>query len=51
MYELYQKDYSKEIKAMRAFTKELCKSKKKALSFLVRAGICTPTGRLTKPYR
>ena len=46
-----EKEYKDAIKGMEAFTKELCKSKKKALAYLVRAGICTPTGRLTKNYK
>jgi len=39
------------IKAMRAYTKELCKSKEACKAFLVGAGILTPKGNLRKPYR
>lgn len=36
---------------MRAFGQEQGSSKAAALSFLQRAGIVTPTGKLTKPFR
>ncbi len=34
----------KTIKDMKKFAKKLCKSKKKALKFLVNCGICDKTG-------
>jgi hypothetical protein len=36
---------------MRAFGREQSSSKASALSFLQRAGIITPTGKLAKPFR
>ncbi|MBV6303248.1 hypothetical protein KVP10_00030 [Candidimonas humi] len=36
---------------MRAFGREQSSSKAAALSFLQRAGIVTPTGKLAKPFR
>jgi len=43
--------FESDIKSIKAFTKKIRKSKKKALKFLVDAGICTPTGKLRKPYK
>ena len=34
---------------MKAFTKQLTPEKSKEL--LIKAGICTPDGKLTKPYK
>lgn len=39
------------VKEMEAFGRELAKSKEKSLDFLVRAGIVTKKGKLTKPYK
>jgi len=33
------------------YAKEHLSTPEQALAFLVRAGIATPTGKLTKPYR
>ncbi len=44
-------EVEKQIAAMRRVRDEVCKSKESALKFLVDAGICTPSGKLTKPYR
>ena len=44
-------ELKKTLDAMESLRKELTPSKEKALDFLVRAGIVTPTGELTPPYR
>lgn len=38
-------------KAMRAYTKEHCKSKEASKDYLVKVGILMPKGNLRKPYR
>jgi len=38
-------------KAAEAFDKKHTRTKKAALAMLIKEGICTPTGRLTKRYR
>lgn len=43
-------DAKKLIKAIRNHRKEVCKTKESALAFLVRAGIYTPSGKLSKKY-
>jgi len=45
------KEVDRLIKEMRAYTKELFKDKEKSKDFLVRAGIITKNGNLTKPYK
>lgn len=37
-------------KEFRAYSKEILASKRETMAFLVRAGINTPAGRLTKAY-
>ena len=37
--------------AAERLTRRVTRSRATALAFLVRLGICTPTGRLTKRYR
>ena len=44
-------DVDKIIKSMKVQTKKICKSKKSAQEFLIRAGIYTKSGRLSKHYR
>lgn len=39
------------IKAMRAYTKELCKSKEAVKNHFIKAGILTPKGNLRRRYR
>jgi len=39
------------IEEMKRFKEKTIKSPRKAKAFLMRAGICTKTGRLTKNYR
>lgn len=39
------------IKEMRKIAKEIKNSPAKARKLLIDLGICTPTGRLRKPYR
>lgn len=46
-----EKEVEKSVEDMKKFTKKVTSSKRKAREFLVRAGISTPTGRLTKPYK
>ena len=41
----------KEVDTIRRVGKEAAKTKESALKFLVAAGICTSSGKLTKPYR
>lgn len=36
---------------MKAFGREIRQSQQSAQEFLIRAGILTPTGKLTKPFR
>ncbi|SEK41747.1 hypothetical protein [Parapedobacter koreensis] len=45
------KEVDRLIKEMKAYTKELFKDKEKSKDFLVRAGIFTKKGNLTKPYK
>lgn len=45
------KELKKSVKAMRSLKKEHKASPKAALAFLVRAGIATKTGKLTKRYQ
>lgn len=44
-------EIDEEIKVLRQGRRERLKSKESALAFLVRAGILTKSGRLTKHYR
>jgi len=46
-----KKDVKKSVEDMKEFTKKVASSKKKAREFLVKAGISTCTGKLTKPYK
>jgi hypothetical protein len=46
-----KKEYRKELDKMEKFAKEVSSSKEKSLKFLQEAGICTPTGKLSKIYR
>ncbi len=45
-----QNEIDKTIRDMRKFTKKVSSSKKLSREFLYRAGICTKSGRLRKPY-
>ena len=45
-----RKEYNKELKKMDEFARKPV-SKKEAIRFLHAAGICTPSGKLTKFYR
>lgn len=40
-----------QIAATRRLAKSICRSRKRALKFLVDAGIATPDGQLAEPYR
>ncbi len=44
-------DLKKSVEAMKALRDELTSSPDKALAFLVKAGIATPSGELTKQYQ
>jgi hypothetical protein len=44
-------ELKKTIKAMKTLEKSHAASPAKALAFLVKAGIATPKGRLTKRYK
>jgi hypothetical protein len=46
-----EQELKKSVEAMQNLQKDLTISKEKALDFLVRAGIVTLSGELTKPYR
>ena len=46
-----EKESKKFIEEMKKTTKKLTKSKRASLDFLVKAGICSPDGKLTKQYR
>jgi hypothetical protein len=45
-----RKEYKKELKKMDEFAKKVSSNKKEAIRFLQAAGICTPSGKLTKIY-
>lgn len=45
------KDLQKSVKAMKILQQEHTSSPAKALAFLVKAGIATKAGKLTKPYK
>jgi hypothetical protein len=44
-------ELKKSVEAMQNLRNDLTSSKDKALAFLIEAGIVTPSGELTKPYR
>lgn len=44
-------DLQETLEAMSKVVAEVTTSKSKALAFLVEAGINTPTGELTEPYK
>ena len=46
-----EKEIQKYIEKMKRFTKTTSKSKKNALEFLVKAGICDSNGQLKPQYR
>ncbi len=46
-----EKELKEQVEAIRRKTKEVCVSKEAALNFLVKAGICTKSGKLAKAYR
>jgi hypothetical protein len=46
-----KKEYKKELEEMKIFAKRLSEDKEEALRIFQKAGICTPTGKLTKRYR
>lgn len=46
-----EKELKKQSEAMRRVAKAACASQESARAFLVRAGIITKTGKLTKAYR
>lgn len=46
-----RKVYNKELKKMEEFAKKVSSSKEESLKFLQEAGICTPSGKLSKFYR
>jgi hypothetical protein len=41
----------RHLKASKKLSKELAGSKEKSRKFLIKAGLITKTGKLTKPYR
>ena len=45
------KEVKKSLKDMKEFTKEVTSSKRKAKAFLIKVGIATPKGNLTKTYK
>lgn len=48
---LVKKEVQKQIRVINEQSKKVNATKKTALAFLVRAGICTKNGRLTTRYR
>lgn len=46
-----RKEYNQELKKMKEFAKKVSSSKEESIKFLQKAGICTPSGKLTKTYR
>lgn len=51
VYTMTKQQTQKEVDTIRRVGKEAAKTKESALKFLVAVGICTPSGKLTKPYR
>jgi predicted translin family RNA/ssDNA-binding protein len=49
--EMSEQELKKSVEAIQNLRNDLTSSKEKALAFLVEAGIVTPSGELTKPYR
>lgn len=45
------KEHKAYLKEFKEFSSKITKSKKEAQSFLIRSGINTRSGRLSKPYR
>lgn len=45
------KEFEATIKAIRAYGKEVCKTKESALQSLIRAGICNEKGELNEWYK
>lgn len=46
-----EKEIKQCVNDMKKFTKEVTKSKKESLSFLVKAGICNSEGKLKEQYK
>lgn len=46
-----EKELKKNRESLKQLRVKVCASKETALSFLVRAGICTKSGKLAKAYR
>lgn len=46
-----EKELKKSIVEMKKATKKVTKTKKASLLFLMKAGICSSDGKLTKQYR
>jgi len=51
MRTISQSEANEYVKKATAHTKKIAASREKSLDLLVEAGICTPAGRLRKPYR
>ena len=45
------KEIDKSVKNMKKYTKKVTSSKSKSRAFLAKAGICSPSGQLTKTYK
>lgn len=45
------KELNKMIRKIRKLKKKVCKNKESARAFLVKVGICTKKGKLSKHYR
>lgn len=45
------KEYEKVAEEIKAFTKKVTASEASARAFLIKAGICTRSGKLAKAYR
>jgi len=46
-----QKELKREIKALRAYSRKICRSKKAARAFLEKKGFIDKNGDLTPPYK
>ena len=49
--DMSEKELRKQADGLKRLQRKVCLSKESALDFLVKAGICTKSGRLSKAYR
>lgn len=46
-----QKELKREMKALRAYSRKICRSKKAARAFLQKSGFIDKNGDLARPYK